>query len=79
MLSQVWSSERDRLTNVYAWQTGYQDYYRQALEDLGDRKTNFQAMAITGYFDCDGAAGKHVGSLCAMLHWNQRMSEIMNK
>ncbi|PVD23820.1 hypothetical protein C0Q70_17094 [Pomacea canaliculata] len=33
--------KRDRLTNVYAWQTGYQDYYRQALEDLGDRKTNF--------------------------------------
>nr|KAG5705277.1 hypothetical protein BaRGS_010728 [Batillaria attramentaria] len=55
----VWGSDKNRITNVYAWQTGFQDYYRQALEDLGDRKSSFQALGITGYFDCDQAAGKN--------------------
>ncbi|KAK7495013.1 hypothetical protein BaRGS_00013653, partial [Batillaria attramentaria] len=57
--TQVWGSDKNRITNVYAWQTGFQDYYRQALEDLGDRKSSFQALGITGYFDCDQAAGKN--------------------
>ena len=58
---QVWSSHKSRLVNVYAWQTGYKDYYRQAVEDLGGRIAHFQALAVTGYFDCDDAAGqKHV-------------------
>ena len=58
---QVWSSQKSRLVNVYAWQTGYKDYYRQAVEDLGGRIAHFQALAVTGYFDCDDAAGqKHV-------------------
>ncbi|XP_025110357.1 uncharacterized protein LOC112573892 [Pomacea canaliculata] len=30
---------------------------------LGTARLTFQAMAITGYFDCDGAAGKHASEL----------------
>jgi hypothetical protein len=45
---------------VWAWQTGYQDYTRQALQDLGKRTYKFKALAITGYFSCDNLAGKHV-------------------
>nr|KAG5710339.1 hypothetical protein BaRGS_009055 [Batillaria attramentaria] len=61
--TQAWGSQKSRITNVYAWQTGYQDYYRQALEDLGNRKSSFQALAITGYFDCDKAADDHASEL----------------
>ena len=58
---QVWGSASNRVMAVYAWQTGFRDYYRQALEDLGNRKSSFDALAITGYFDCDQAAGnRHV-------------------
>ncbi|KAK7101074.1 hypothetical protein V1264_023919 [Littorina saxatilis] len=71
---QVWGSSANRLTNVYAWQTGYQDYYRQALVDLGDRKSSFDALAITGYFDCDQAAGKRHASELP----NMTMAQIQN-
>ncbi|OWF45168.1 uncharacterized protein LOC110457373 [Mizuhopecten yessoensis] len=61
----------DRLIPVWAWQTGYQDYYRQALDDLGNRTRDFKALSITGYFSCDGAASKHKAELP-----NMTMSEI---
>ncbi|KAK7495076.1 hypothetical protein BaRGS_00013716, partial [Batillaria attramentaria] len=57
--TQVWGSDKNRVTNVWAWQTGYRDYYRQALEDLGHRTSSFQSLAVTGYFSCDQAAGKN--------------------
>lgn len=71
------SHGNDKLVPVWAWQTGYQDYYRQALVDLGNRTRDFKALAITGYFSCDGAASKHkedlphlsmseISALCAM-------------
>ncbi|XP_033727237.1 uncharacterized protein LOC117316649 [Pecten maximus] len=56
----------DRLVPIWAWQTGYQDYYQQALDDLGNRTRDFKALAITGYFSCDGAASKHKTDLPQM-------------
>ena len=52
---QVFSSQTDRLIPVWAWQTGYHDYTRQALEDLGARASNFKALGITSYFSCSRA------------------------
>jgi hypothetical protein len=47
---------------VWAWQTGYHDYTRQAMVDLGARTTNFKGLAVTGYFYCDyvTSQSKHV-------------------
>ncbi|XP_060082274.1 uncharacterized protein LOC132561592 [Ylistrum balloti] len=67
------SHSNDRVFPVWAWQTGYQDYYRQALDDLGNRTRSFKALAITGYFSCDGAASKHKAELPQMS-----MIEISN-
>lgn len=64
----MWGSQKNRVTTVYAWQTGYQGYYDQALIDLGSRKSSFDALAITGYFGCDKATTKHV-SVCTIVQW----------
>ncbi|KAK7099795.1 hypothetical protein V1264_022849 [Littorina saxatilis] len=62
----VWGSQKNRVTTVYAWQTGYQGYYDQALIDLGSRKSSFDALAITGYFGCDKATTKHADQFVHM-------------
>ncbi|XP_045209692.2 uncharacterized protein LOC123561405 [Mercenaria mercenaria] len=49
----VFGSDSDRLIPVWAWQTGYHDYTRQAIVDLGTRASHFKGLAITGYFGCD--------------------------
>lgn len=61
------SSADSKLYPVWAWQTGYRDYTRQALDDLGDRIHKFKAIAITGYYDCNKLAGTHVSTI-AMVH-----------
>ena len=58
---QVFGSDSDRLIPVWAWQTGYHDYTRQALEDLGARASTFKALAITSYFSCGRATHLPVG------------------
>lgn len=50
---QVYGASFDKLVLPWAWQTGYEEYTRQALEDLGTRVHDFTALAITGYFTCD--------------------------
>ncbi|ESO92166.1 hypothetical protein LOTGIDRAFT_233215 [Lottia gigantea] len=60
------SNAKDRVFGVWAWQTGYQDYYRQAIEDLGTRVQTFRNIAITGYFDCSRVADKHAKELPQM-------------
>lgn len=59
---QVFGGDADRLIPVWAWQTGYHDYTRQAIQDLGARVSNFKALGITGYFGCDHVTSqsKHV-------------------
>ncbi|KAL4221680.1 hypothetical protein ACF0H5_019937 [Mactra antiquata] len=49
----VFGGDSDRIIPVWAWQTGYQDYTRQAIADLGNRTSSFKALGITGYFSCD--------------------------
>ncbi|KAK3083039.1 hypothetical protein FSP39_012374 [Pinctada imbricata] len=70
----VYGSAHDKLIPVWAWQTGYQDYTRQALEDLGSRSQEFKALAITGYFGCDKLAAKHAAELPTMSF--QQMAQL---
>ncbi|CAG2220349.1 unnamed protein product [Mytilus edulis] len=77
----VFGSQPDKIVPVWAWQTGYQDYTRQAIEDLGNRTRNFKAIAITGYFDCNNLAGKHAAEMLNMsniqmeTYCNNQMSQ----
>ncbi|ESO88846.1 hypothetical protein LOTGIDRAFT_234415 [Lottia gigantea] len=65
--NRVFGSEADkRVSGVWAWQTGFQDYYKQAVEDLGNRIHTFKNIAITGYFDCQKIADKHAKELPGM-------------
>ncbi|KAK6174670.1 hypothetical protein SNE40_017903 [Patella caerulea] len=59
----VFGTESTRVNGLWTWQTGYQDYYRQALEDLGTRIQKFKLIAITGYFSCLGVASKNATEL----------------
>ncbi|OPL32612.1 hypothetical protein AM593_00353, partial [Mytilus galloprovincialis] len=74
--SEVFGSQPDKIVPVWAWQTGNQDYTRQAIEDLGNRTRNFKAIAITGYFDCNNLAGKHAAEMLNMS--NTQMETYCN-
>lgn len=60
--TQIFNDMPDRIVPVWAWQTGYRDYTRQAIENLGTGVTSFKALGITGYFGCDRvtSASRHV-------------------
>ncbi|XP_046365235.2 uncharacterized protein LOC124141307 [Haliotis rufescens] len=64
--NQVFGSDKDKLYPIFAWQTGYKDYYRQAVAALGDKIKKFKALALTGYFNCDQAADKHAKEIVSM-------------
>ncbi|XP_062593211.1 uncharacterized protein LOC134254684, partial [Saccostrea cucullata] len=69
-MAQIWREiygVSDKLVLTWAWQTGYQDYTRQAIEDLGTRLNDFTALAITGYFTCD-LTSKHISSIPTMTY-----------
>ncbi|KAK3588193.1 hypothetical protein CHS0354_012255 [Potamilus streckersoni] len=55
----VFGANKDQVIPVFAWQTGYRDYYRQAVEALGQNLHKFKAFAITGYIECQSIAGTH--------------------
>ncbi|XP_048728600.2 uncharacterized protein LOC125646397 [Ostrea edulis] len=70
-MGQIWKSvygaSFDKLVLPWAWQTGYEEYTRQALEDLGTRVHDFTALAITGYFTCD-LTSKYMSSVRTMSY-----------
>ncbi|KAK7495111.1 hypothetical protein BaRGS_00013751 [Batillaria attramentaria] len=71
--TQVWGSESERVVNVIAWQTNYFANYNRMLAELGDRKSSFQAIGITGYFTCDKATRTHAAEMPTMT-----MAEIQH-
>ncbi|KAK7495080.1 hypothetical protein BaRGS_00013720 [Batillaria attramentaria] len=62
----VWGSQSGRVVNVIAWQTNWFGNYDQMLSELGDRKSSFDAMAITGYFNCDKVTTTHASEMPTM-------------
>nr|KAG5708911.1 hypothetical protein BaRGS_009320 [Batillaria attramentaria] len=69
--TQAWGTAKDRVVNVIAWQTANFGSYTRMLNELGSRSSNFQAMAITAYFNCDKVADRHARAMP-----NMTMEEI---
>ncbi|XP_067684249.1 uncharacterized protein [Haliotis asinina] len=63
---QVYGSLSSRLYPVFSWQTGFQDYFKQAVDAVGSKISNFKALAITGYFSCNKVADDHGAEMIHM-------------
>ncbi|XP_070194225.1 uncharacterized protein [Littorina saxatilis] len=72
--SQVWSGhDRQRMVNVITWQTRNEHNFDTMIAILGDHKSSFDALAISGYFSADKLAPKHPDQFAKMT-----MAEIQH-